>query len=75
MIDLTNIDGQHEGTENFNLKKKGTIQRRNEEIDGDIDCSDVAKKLFSSDFQSTSYDATDNPFKKVPVMYCVQLLS
>ncbi|KAL9987154.1 hypothetical protein ACROYT_G001411 [Oculina patagonica] len=64
LIDLTNIDGQHEGTENFNLKKKGTIQRRNEEIDGDIDCSDVAKKLFSSDFQSTSYDATDIPFKK-----------
>lgn len=65
MIDLTNIDGQlqHEGT--YDKVKNSTIQRRNEEIAGDSDCSDVAKQLFSSDLQSTSYDATDIPFKKV----------
>ena len=55
MVDLTGIDGQYEDTDNH-------YKRRNEE---DAGINDVADRLFSTDFQSTSCDALDIPFKKV----------
>lgn len=65
MIDLTGIDSQYEGTANCSIEENSTVKRRNVENAGVSDCSDVADRLFNSDFQSTSYNATDSSFKKV----------
>lgn len=65
VIDLTDIDGQYEGNDDCSFKKNSTIERRNKEKVGVSEGSDVANRLFSSDFQSPSYDATDIPLKKV----------
>ena len=65
MIDLTGLDGQYEGTANCSIEENSTIKRRNVENAGVSDNSDVADKMFNSDFQSTSYDTTDSSFKKV----------
>ena len=65
VIDLTGIDGQYEGTASSSIEENCTIKRRSVENAGVSDNSDVADKMFNSDFQSTSYDATDSSFKKV----------
>lgn len=55
VIDLTDIEGTD-----------STIEKKSEENVGAVsDYSDVSNILLSSDFQSTSYDATDIHFKKV----------
>ena len=65
VIDLTGLDGQYEGTANCSIEENSTIKRRNVENAGVSDNSDVADKMFNSDFQPTSYDTTDSSFKKV----------
>ena len=65
MIDLTGIDGQYESTANYFIEENSTVKRRNVENASVSDNSDVADRMFNSDFQSTSYDATDSSFKRV----------
>ena len=64
VIDLTGIDGQNEGTIDCSIEENSAIDRKNMENAGVGDNSDVADKMFSSDFQPTSY-VTDSSFKKV----------
>ena len=60
MIDLTGVDGQYEGAANCSTEEKRTVE--NADVS---DNSDVADRMFNSDFQSASYDATNRSFKKV----------
>lgn len=66
VIDLTGTEGQNEGIDE-------QYWTRNRE-DADIgDCSDVADLLFSTDFQPTSYDASDIPSKVLKIVSLVLL--
>ena len=65
MIDLTGVDGQYEVAANCSTEENSTLKRRTVENADVSDNSDVADRMFNSDFQSTSYDATYRSFKKV----------
>ena len=65
MIDLTGVDGQYEVAANCSTEENSTVKRRTVENADVSDNSDVADRMFNSDFQSTPYDATYRFFKKV----------
>lgn len=71
VIDLTGVDGQYDGTANYSIEENSTVKRRNLENADVSDNSDVADRMFNSDFQSTS----DLASEKGPLLENFQSIS
>ena len=71
VIDLTGVDGQYEGSANYSIEENNTVKRKTVENADVSDNSDVAGRMFNSDFQSTS----DLASEKGPLLKNFQSIS